>query len=154
VITVRPAVEADVDAMSVVMTASVTELCSADHHDDPQNIAQWVSNRTPAGVATMMARPAQSFFVAERDGEIAAVGAMNEDGVIIFNYVSPLHRFAGVSSALLTHLEAALRQAGHREGRLTSTTTAHRFYLGRGWVDSGPPEIDGFSTSYPMRKTL
>ena len=81
-IAVRPAAEADIPAMSAVMTASVTELCSADHHNDPQNIARWVSNRTPAGVAKMLANPAQSFFVAEREGEIAAVGAVNRDDTL------------------------------------------------------------------------
>jgi GNAT superfamily N-acetyltransferase len=154
VINVRPAVEADIPAMSAVMTASVTELCSADHHDDPDNIAKWVSNRTPDGVARMLANPMQSFLVAERDGELAAVGAVNRDGVVIFNYVSPDHRFAGVSRTLMAALEQKLRDWGFAEGRLTSTVTAHRFYLAGGWADDGPPEVDGFSTSYPMRKRL
>ena len=136
------------------MTASVTQLCSADHHDDIGNIAQWVSNRTPDGVARMLANPAQQFFVAERNGELAAVGAVNAEGVVIFNYVSPSHRFCGVSKALMSHLEQVLKADGHTEARLVSTTTAHPFYLVRGWLDDGPPEIDGFSTSYPMRKSL
>ncbi len=136
------------------MTASVTQLCSADHHDDPGNVAQWVSNRTPDGVARMMANPTQTFFVAERDGALAAVGAVNDAGIVMFNYVSPEHRFCGVSGALMAHLEAVLKAAGHAEARLVSTTTAHRFYLDRGWHDDGPPEVEGFSTSYPMRKAL
>ena len=94
--------------MSVVMTASVTELCSADHHDDPRNIAQWVSNRTREGVARMMANPAQHFAVAERNGELAAVGAVDDAGVVIFNYVAPAHRFCGVSSACSRYASKAL----------------------------------------------
>jgi GNAT superfamily N-acetyltransferase len=154
VITIRPAAEADIAEMSAVMTASVTELCGADHHDVPANIAQWVSNRTSDGVARMLANPAQSFFVAERGGGIAAVGAVNREGVVIFNYVAPAHRFKGVSRALLAHLEQVLAGWGVAEARLVSTTTARRFYLGAGWVEAGPPEIDGFSTSYPMKKRL
>ena len=153
-IAVRPAVEADIEAMSAVMTASVAELCGADHHDDPDNIAAWVSNRTPQGVAKMLANPRQSFFVAEREGEVAAVGAVNRDGVVIFNYVSPAHRFQGVSRALLKHLEEVLRDWGHAEGKLTSTITAHRFYLDAGWSDDGAPDTTGFAVSYPMRKRL
>lgn len=153
-IAVRRAAQADLPAMSAVMTASVTELCGADHHDDPDNIARWVSNRTPAGVAGMMANPAQTFFVAERNGEIAAVGALNAAGVVIFNYVSPRHRFSGVSKALMFHMEQALKADGHAEGRLVSTITAHPFYLALDWTDDGPPGIEGFSTSYPMRKLL
>jgi GNAT superfamily N-acetyltransferase len=154
VIAVRPAAEADIPAMSVVMTASVTALCSADHHDDPANIAQWVSNRTPEGVAKMLARPGQQFFVAERGGEIAAVGAVNAEGLVLFNYVSPAHRFRGVGRALMAHIEQVLRDAGHREARLVSTATARRFYLEGGWLADGPPLVEGFSTSYPMRKGL
>jgi GNAT superfamily N-acetyltransferase len=154
VIVIRRALDADATAMSVVMTASVAELCGADHHDDIDNITQWVSNRTPDGVARMMANPAHKFFVVERDGELAAVGAVNAVGVVMFNYVSPRHRFRGVSHALMSHLEQVLKADGHAEGRLISTTTAHAFYLARGWTDDGPPEVDGFSTSYPMRKPL
>jgi GNAT superfamily N-acetyltransferase len=154
VIEVRPAAEADIAAMSVVMTASVTELCAADHHDDAHNIAKWVSNRTPEGVAGMLANPDQSFFVAEYGGEVAAVGAVNRQGVVIFTYVSPAHRFQGLSRALLARLEQVLHDWGNEEGRLVSTATARRFYLDRGWVEDGPPLIEGFSTSYPMRKRL
>ncbi len=153
-IVVRPAVEADIAAMSAVMTASVTELCGADHHNNPDNIAHWVSNRTPEGVARMLVNPEQSFLVVEHGGEIAAVGAVNRQGVVIFNYVSPAHRFQGVSGALLVRLEQVLRDWGHEEARLVSTITARRFYLDRGWVEDGPPLVEGFSTSYPMRKRL
>lgn len=153
-IAVRRAVAADIAAMSAVMTASVAELCAADHHDDPDNIARWVSNRTPDGVARMMARPGHRFFIAERDGDLAAVGAVDAAAMVMFNYVAPWHRFRGVSHALMSHLEQVLKADGHGEARLVSTTTAHRFYLDRGWVDHGPPEIEGFSTSYPMRKPL
>lgn len=38
-ITVRRATEADVAEMSAVMTESITELCIADHKDDPLIIA-------------------------------------------------------------------------------------------------------------------
>jgi GNAT superfamily N-acetyltransferase len=153
-ITIRRAVAADVPAMSEVMTASVRELCVADHHGDPDSIAAWVANRTPAGVTRMLANPDQSFFVAERAGALAAVGAVNRDGKVIFNYVSPAHRFAGVSSALMAHLEQVLREAGQAEATLVSTVTARRFYLERGWTPDGPPVVEGFSTSHPMRKSL
>ena len=101
-----------------------------------------------AGTAT----PGQSKKTVERTPD--AVGAVNAQGVVMFNYVSPRHRFCGVSQALMSHLEAVLRADGHAEARLVSTTTAHLFYLDRGWMDDGAPEIDGFSTSYPMRKSL
>jgi GNAT superfamily N-acetyltransferase len=154
VIAVRLAVEADIPAMSAVMTASVTELCAADHRNDPDNIARWNNNKTPEGVARMLANPEQCFFVAERDGEVAAVGAVSKAGMVTLNYVSPAHRFQGVSRALLAHMEQVLRDWGLVEAELVSTTTGRRFYLGAGWVEDGPPDTTGFATSYPMRKVL
>ena len=48
-------------------------------------------------------------------------------------------------------MEATL---GPGEATLASTETAHRFYLARGWTDSG--EIEHFAglITYPMRKQL
>jgi GNAT superfamily N-acetyltransferase len=154
VISVRPANAADVPAMSRVLTRSITELCAADHRDDPALVARWTANKSVAGVEKMLASEGVTLLVAERDGTIAAVGAIIEPDTIGLNYVDPDHRFAGVSKALLEAMEGELRARGIREARLHSTRTAHEFYLGAGWEDSGPPE-DGFGMrDYPMRKTL
>src|SRR5690606_26189715 len=57
VITIRPATEADVPAMSRVLTASITELCGADHGNDPDRIARWTANKNVEGVRSMLANP-------------------------------------------------------------------------------------------------
>jgi GNAT superfamily N-acetyltransferase len=152
VITVRPATDADIAAMSEIMTASIRDLCAADHKDDPAAIARWTANKTPAGVAEMLANHDALFFLAERDGAPAAVGsihlAVREIGL---NYVHPAHRFAGVSKALLAALEDAL---GPGDARLDSTATAHGFYLSCGWADAGPVGGRFGLTDYPMTKRL
>jgi hypothetical protein len=51
-------------------------------------------------------------------------------------------------------MEAFLQRGGAAEAVLESTATAHRFYLSRGWIDAGPPDLEGFAVSYPMRKAL
>ena len=124
-IAVRPGTLADIDAMSDLLVASITALCVEDHH-----------NR---------------LFVAEHDGVTAATGGCNVKREIILNYVSPEHRFAGMSSALLGAMEAAL---GPGEATLTSTVTARRFYLARGWSDAGAVERYAGMIAYPMRKML
>ena len=45
-------------------------------------------------------------------------------------------------------------KAMNAEARLTSTLTAHRFYLSRGWADAGDVERYAGMVAYPMRKTL
>jgi len=37
---------------------------------------------------------------------------------------------------------------------LSSTVTAHRFYLARGWTDAGSIERYAGMVAYPMRKQL
>jgi hypothetical protein len=112
--------------MSAVLIASITELCEADHRNDPQLLAGWRENKSPERVAQWFESPASTLLVAERNGEIAAVGGyFASDRVVSLNYVAPAHRFAGVSTALLAAIEAGL---GSGEASLESTQTARRFY--------------------------
>lgn len=153
-IRVRPARTDDVPAMSAVLTSSITELCTADHRSDPAILARWLANKSPDQVVLMLANPGAEFFVAEHDGVVAAVGCINSPGEIGLNYVSPAHRFAGVSKALLAGMEAHLRSRGVTTAQLSSTTTAHRFYLANGWHDAGACQLDFGMTCQPMRKQL
>ncbi len=153
-IAIRPAGPADAPAMSAVLTASIRDLCTADHRNDPEILAGWLRNKTPEMVLKMLERPGAQFLVAEHDGEIAAVGCLNGPAEIGLNYVAPAHRFQGVSKALLAALEDRNRASGADRARLTSTGTAHRFYLANGWEDAGPAEADRGMLCYPMEKCL
>ncbi len=88
-------------------------------------------------------------------GAILAVGSVTDTGEITLNYVAPAARFRGVSRALLGALEARAAARGNVRCTLTSTETAHRFYLEGGYIDNGPPVGNfGTSTGYPMFKRL
>lgn len=153
-IRVRAATAADVPAMSRVLIASITELCTVDHKSDPEAIANWTRNKTHEGVTAMLGAPENRMFVAERDGAVAAVGCVVGDDEIGLNYVDPAYRFMGVSRALLAAMEATLRESGATEGRVKSTSTAHQFYLDAGWTDAGPLYTGRFIDAWPMRKAL
>ncbi len=127
--------------MSRVLVASITDLCAADHHDDAAFLARWLHNKSPEMVGRMLANPRLSLFVAERDGAVAAVGAIEGADSVALNYVAPAHRFVGVSSALLAALEAEMARRGASVGRLVSTLTAERFYRSRGWMDDTGAEV-------------
>ena len=131
-IIVRAATRADATDISELLIASITMLCGADHHDDPAALAAWLANKTPAGVRKWLASPDMKLFVAERDSDIAAVGAISTSREIGLNYVLPAHRFACVSKVLLKTMEVEL---GPGDATLTSTATAHRFYRRMGWRD-------------------
>ena len=150
-ILVRNARLDDAPAMSAVLIASITQLCVADHRSDPAVLAAWLANKTPESVAKWFDNPESTLVVAEHDREIAAVGGFNRAREITLNYVSPSHRFMGVSSALLEALELGL---GAGEARLSSTETARRFYEHRGWKAAGDTATHRGVSGHPMRKMI
>lgn len=153
-VTIRRPTAADIEAMSAALTASIRDLCEPDHGGNAEAIARWTANKSPEAVAAMLADDNLRFYVAERDGAVAAVGCIIGRSEIGLNYVHPAHRFAGASKALLAAMEAAIRADGGEQARLVSTITAHRFYLAAGWEDEGPPEQRFQVACQPMRKRL
>jgi GNAT superfamily N-acetyltransferase len=145
---VRPASAADAPAAAALMRASIATLCTADHAGDPAAIARWCANKTPETVARWIADPGLVVLVAEDSGLLAVAAAARPTAEILLNYVAPDARFRGASAALLAALERRLAAEGHREGRLESTLTDHRFYLAQGWRDADT------STAPPGRPML
>jgi GNAT superfamily N-acetyltransferase len=151
---IRDAAPEDAPAACEVMRRSVAELCSADHHNDPAILGRWLGNKTPE-IFRSWIKPDNTLLVAVEDGDILAVGCINNAGEITLNYVSPDARFRGVSSALLEALERCAMQWGHPKCTLKSTETARRFYLARGYCENGPADGKfGTTSSYPMSKRL
>ena len=153
-VSIRAATFADAVRISAVLITSIIELCQPDHGDDPGIIETWTENKSPETVAGWISSGSSLILVAERDGAIVGVGGLQTAGEIVLNYVAPGHRGTGVSTALLAEMEKRLRAAGHAQARLTSTATAHSFYLGRGWRDAGPPIKARGGLGQPMVKLL
>lgn len=150
---VRQAHPDDAEAAAAVLCASIGDLCVADHGNDPEIVARWLANKTPRDIRRWIEAPGR-LYVAERYGRIVGVGAAATTGQVTLNYVLPEARFRGVSRTLLSALEAYLRAEGHPRCTLSSTRTAHRFYLTAGYVDAGEPQIWRGLTAFPMVKDL
>ena len=145
---------ADAAPACEVLRRSITELCVADHHDDPDILARWLANKTPEHVGLWIADPESSMLVATEGSAILAVGSVTDRGEITLNYVSPDARFRDVSRAMLRALEARAMARGNTRTTLISSETARRFYHS-GYVEVGPPQRKfGTDASYPMTKTL
>jgi len=152
---IRDATTADAAAACGVLRASITELCVADHHNDPAILGRWLANKTPENLTLWIADPGASLLLVVENEVVLAVGAVRNDGEITMNYVSPAARFRGASSALLAALEARAKERGNGHCKLLSTETAHRFYLDRGYTMTGAPQHKfGSSSSYPMTKMI
>ena len=151
---VRQATPADAEAMSRVLIDSITLLCERDHGGVQDSLDQWLANKSPAGVTAWFNNPENRMIVAERGNGIVGVGGFNERGTVLLNYVAPEARFSGVSTALLAAIESGVRAMGHAGASLTSTVTAHDFYLARGWRDDGDPTPRFGVLVHPMTKSF
>jgi GNAT superfamily N-acetyltransferase len=154
ILEIRRARLEDAAAACDVMRRSITELCLADHANDPTILEAWLANKTPEIVVRWIVRPNHHFFVAYEGNAIRGAGAMTSTGEVTLNYVAPEARFRGVSRALLRTLEETAPALGCARCTLTSTKTARRFYRAAGYVESGPPVRTFGSESYPMVKEL
>lgn len=152
---IRDATPDDAEAACDVLRRSISELCVADHGNDPAILAAWLRNKTPEIVAGWASQPGNSLLVAVEGAAILAVGSVTDAGEITVNYVAPNARFRGVSHAMLRALEARAVQRGNIRCTLTSSGTAHRFYQSRGYVDNGPTAGKfGTRASYPMSRRV
>lgn len=146
---IRPATQNDAEEAVALLRQSITMLCTADHRDNQQEIDDWLANKTTANWAAWLQNPNASVIVAERAGQIASVGMLSHDGVILLNYVAPAARFSGVSKATLNALESAAAQHGNTSCALNSSQTALRFYLARGYAP-----VAGSNVSLHLSKSL
>ena len=152
---IRQARIEDAPSACQVLRRSITELCVADHHNDPAILQRWLANKTPEIVASWIAKPGSTVLVATEENAILGVGSVTDAGEITMNYVSPDARFRGVSRALISALEDRAAQSGNTRCHLTSTETARGFYHRAGYSEDGPPAGKfGTSGSYPMSKAL
>jgi GNAT superfamily N-acetyltransferase len=152
---IRDAAPEDADAVCEVLRKSISELCVADHANDPTILASWLSNKKLEIVAAWSKQPGNTLLVAAEAGAILGVGSVTDAGEITLNYVAPAARFRGVSRALLAALEKRAFERGNTQCRLKSTETAHRFYRSAGYTDEGQPAGNfGTRSGYPMYKRL
>ncbi|WP_428485384.1 GNAT family N-acetyltransferase [Rhodopila sp.] len=152
---IQDAVINDAPAACEVLRRSISELCVADHGNDPAILAAWLRNKTPEIVASWIAQVDSSLLVAIEHGAILVVGSVTDAGEIILNYVSPDARFRGVSRAMLAALEARAIERGNTRSTLSSTETARRFYHANGYAEDGVKTRNyGTNTGYRMAKSL
>jgi GNAT superfamily N-acetyltransferase len=152
---IRAAKQEDAAESCLVLRRSITELCVADHNNDPQVLDPWLANKTPENLQAWIARAGQTYRVAVIDGQIAGVGAVSDIEGVLLNYVSPDFQYCGVSKALMAALEDWLKEQGQVVCHLTSTATARQFYKTLGYLPDGEPVMrrSGMLT-FPMKKLL
>jgi hypothetical protein len=61
---IRDATPEDADAACDVLRKSISQLCGADHGNDPAMLGRWLSNKRPEIVAAWAKQPGNSLLVA------------------------------------------------------------------------------------------
>lgn len=152
---IRDAAVEDAPTACRVLRRSITELCAADHCNNPAVLERWLANKTPENLAIWILQPGGSVLIAVEGDAILAVGGVTDAGEITLNYVVPEARFRGVSRTMLRALEARARERGNTRCTLLSTATARSFYLTNGYMEDGTSTGKfGSTASYPMSKIL
>jgi GNAT superfamily N-acetyltransferase len=153
--TFRPGRPDEANAICTVLRRSIENLCSTDHNHNPAILGPWLANKTPENVTAWINANPTGVIVGVGPEGIVGVGSVAPDGHIGLNYVAPSARFQGVSKGLLCALEAQAAASGATECTLISTKTAHRFYQGCGYTDTGPPvPLFGATLAFPMRRQI
>lgn len=120
-----------------VVGQSICQLCVEDHQGDEATLNEWLANKTEANFERWIASERHIAIVAEQASQIVGFGLLKVEGEIVLLYVSPEHRFLGVSAGLLARLEQEASAYGIAELSVFSTATAHCFYECRGYVPVG-----------------
>jgi len=154
-ILVRDATNEDAEVAVNVLVRSITELCRADHENDPETLALWLANKTPARFAAWLADPDLALFVAELSGQVRGVGKVAHGGKVQLCYVEPGYQRRGIGAALLQALEQRARDWGASTATLDSSLAARAFYITHGYVSAGPAvPAAGTVRAFPFKKQL
>lgn len=120
---IRPASEADAEAISSVILAALRESNAQDY--SPDIIARVAESFSPAGVRGLMS--SRTVFVAIDDGSL--VGTASLDGAVVRTvFVSPSAQRRGIGASLMVAIERAARAGGISTLSVPSSITAQGFY--------------------------
>jgi putative acetyltransferase len=108
----------------------------------------WAAKLTLGGMAQKLCE--FEIWVTERDGVAAGWGGMRGD-TLEGLYTAPEFSGRGVGTALLEMLERRMRESGVDAVRAEASSNARAFYLGRGYLMSGPQTPEG---AWPITKRL
>src|SRR6185295_14627205 len=105
-ISVRPAEQRDAEAAIGVVRRSITELCVADHRNDEETLATWLTNKTPRSFLGWLSNADNFCVVAESNDSLLGVGVLQRRGEILLFYLAPGAQRRGIGK--LVH--AALKK--------------------------------------------
>ena len=142
-------------AAVAVLRESITELCVADHQNDPETLDRWLRNKTIEHFHCWLADPSNFLVVATIESVVLGIALVDVRGDIRLCYVRPGRERQGIGRAMLRALEAQACQWRLKEVRLGSSLNARGFYEHHGYRFTGESApAFGVVTGYGYVKAL
>ncbi len=138
---IRPAEDADAEAISAVIVRALREVNARDYPIDA--IADMVAGAGPEGVRARLA--ARTVLVAEAAGEVIGTAGLErtpKGAALRSLYVRPDAHGRGIGSRLLRAVEDLARAEGHAVLLVPASITAETFYLRHGYAPTGAAAAD------------
>lgn len=152
---IRPAKIEDAQAALALVRRSIVDLCRGDHFGDPLTLEGWLANKTLKNMEAWITKLGSVVVLAERGGHLAGVAGLTAAGDLILLYVAPEDRFQGVSKALLAECEKRAKEMRLPRLRLTTSFTARKFFLDRGYeIEEEEGDIFDSGDGCELRKEL
>jgi GNAT superfamily N-acetyltransferase len=153
--TARIAELRDAEPAVSVLRRSITELCVADHRNDPATLQAWLANKTVENFHSWLTSANNFCVVTELDGRVNGVGLVNRAGEVQLCYVAPESQHHGFGRAILTALEQQAAVWGLEKLHLGSTLSARAFYENHGYRATGESTCGfGASCCHVYQKSL
>jgi GNAT superfamily N-acetyltransferase len=152
---IRRAAPGDAEAAVCLCRRSITELCLADHQNDPTTLDAWLRNKTSERFIAWLTDEGKCMIVADSGEGVCGVGMVHRTGELGPCYVLPGRQRQGIGTAMLTALEAQARAWGLAKVFLLSTVAARAFYERHGYVATGEGRAGyGITWCYPYEKNI
>jgi GNAT superfamily N-acetyltransferase len=153
--TIRRARNEDAAAAIDCVRRSIELSCKANHHDDPDTLSAWLSNKTSANFVEWLGNPENHCVIAEREGRLCGVGLLHRSGAIRLFYIDPGQQRHGAGRAIHAALERQAHAWKLPRLHLASTANACAFYKALGYRSTGParPRV-GVLRCFPYEKWL
>ena len=119
-----------------------------------EQIKAWQKYNAPSQIKKQIRD--RKVFCAFKNNKLIGTIALKNDEVVGFN-VSYSFRGRGIGSILLSYLEVYAKQNHIKKLYLTSTSSALKFYLSKGYIASGAINFSIFGIDFPevkMQKEL
>jgi len=143
----------DLELISTPFSASTR--FTFDHHQGDVNVLEgWLRNKKAENLAIWIASTESYAVVAEDEGRIVGLAMLSAEGTVSLCYLVPEAHHRNIGKAMLVALEEEACRRGLREVSVSSTRTAHSFYLCNEFVDEGSSESTLGLDSLRMRKAF